>query len=61
MNKFLVIAGLFLVCSLMNLVNVFLTGNGFSMVLGLAWLGASAFIFLRWRKMKKDSAEEETE
>lgn len=59
MNKFLVIAGLFLLCSLMNLMNVYLTGNGFSLVLGLAWLAASAMIFLRYRKMKNKSDEEE--
>ncbi len=61
MNKFLVIAGLFLACSLMNLVNVYLTGNGFSLVLGLVWLAASAYVFLQYRKMKKKSEGKEQE
>ena len=59
MNKFFVIAGVFLVCSLMNLVNVYLTGNGFSLIMGLAWLGASAWIFVRARKMKQGESQEE--
>lgn len=53
MNKFLALAGLFLLCSLMNLANVWLTGNGFSLVLGLLWLGASAYVYLQYRKMKQ--------
>ncbi len=61
MNKFFVIAGIFLLCSLLNLANVYLTGNGFSLILGLAWLGASAMIFLRARKMKNGDAKEEEE
>lgn len=59
MNKFLVIAGVFLLCALMNLANVFLTGNGFSLVLGVAWLAASAFVFLQYRKTKNGNNEEE--
>ena len=61
MNKFFVIAGVFLVCSLMNLVNVYLTGNGFSLIMGIAWLCASAWIFVRARKMKKGDAGKEEE
>ena len=61
MNKFFVIAGVFLVCSLMNLVNVYLTGNGFSLIMGIAWLGASAWIFVHARKMKKGDAGKEEE
>lgn len=60
MKKFLVLSGLFLICSLMNLANVYLTGNGFSLVLGLIWLAASAFVFLQYRKMKKMDDKEET-
>jgi len=59
-KKFLVLSGLFLICSLMNLANVYLTGNGFSLVLGLIWLAASAIVFLRYRKMKKMDDMEET-
>lgn len=60
MNKFFVLAVVFLICSLMNLVNVYLTGNGFSLVLGIAWLAASAMIFVQYRKMqKKENKEEE--
>lgn len=61
MNKFLAIAGIFLLCSLMNLLNVYLTGNGFSLVLGLIWLAGSAYVFLQYRKMKKKETEEEAE
>ena len=61
MNKFFVIAGIFLLCSVLNLANVYLTGNGFSLILGLAWLGASAMIFLRARKMKNGDTKEEEE
>ena len=61
MNKFFVIAGIFLLCAVLNLANVYLTGNGFSLILGLAWLGASAMIFLRARKMKNGEAKEEEE
>ena len=59
MNKFLALAVLFLAVSLFNLLNVYLTGNGFSLVLGVAWLAASAFVFVQYRKMKKGSNEEE--
>jgi len=61
MNKFLAIAGIFLLCSLMNLLNVYLTGNGFSLVLGVIWLAGSAYVFLQYRKMKKKETEEEAE
>lgn len=59
MNKFFVVAGIFLVCSLMNLLNVYLTGNGFSLIMGIAWLAASAMIFIRARKMKNGDTKEE--
>jgi len=60
MNKYLLLAGLFLICSLMNLANAYLTGNGFGLVLGVIWLAASAIVFLRYRKMKKMDDMEET-
>lgn len=60
MNKFLVLAGLFLAVSLINLVNVFLTGNGISLVLGVFWLAGSAYVFIQYRKMKAKDNEEET-
>lgn len=60
MNKLLLLSGLFLICSLANLANVWLTGNGFSFVLGLVWLGASALLFARYRKEKKGDDMEET-
>ena len=46
MNKFLVLAGLFLLVSLCNLVNVFLTGSGISLILGVFWLAGSAYVFI---------------
>ena len=59
MNKLLVISGIFILCALMNLANVLLTGNGFSLVLGVAWLAASAYVFIQYRKTKKKEDGEE--
>ena len=60
MNKFLILAGLFLAVSLFNLLNVFLTGNGISLILGVFWLAGSAYVFIQYRKMKnKENSEEE--
>ena len=60
MNKFKVLAGLFLVCALMNLLNVYATGNGFSFVMGGLWLGASILCFVNARKLDKSTKQEET-
>lgn len=57
MNKFLVLAGLFLLVSLFNLLNVFLTGSGVSLILGVFWLAGSAYVFIQYRKMKKKDEE----
>ena len=57
MNKFLIIAGLFLLVSLFNLASVFLTGNGFGLILGVFWLAGSAYVFIQYRKMKVKSEE----
>lgn len=58
MNKMLVLAGVFMLVSLFNLANVFLTGNGISLVLGVFWLAGSAYVYLQYRKTKaKDDAE----
>ena len=59
MNRFLLIAVLFLLVSLFNMVNVFLSGNGISLVLGVVWLAASAYVFVQYRKMKAKDTEEE--
>ena len=59
MNKYLVIAGVLLLCSLMNLLNVYLTGNGISFVLGFAWLAASAYVFVLYRKTKAKDKEDQ--
>lgn len=59
MNKFLVLAGLFLLVSLFNLLNVFLTGSGVSLILGVFWLAGSAYVFIQYRKMKAKENEEE--
>ena len=60
MNKFLILAGLFLLVSLFNLANVFLTGNGISLVLGVFWLAGSAYVFIQYRKMKaKEDGEDQ--
>lgn len=59
MNKLLVLAILFLAISLFNLLNVFLTGNGISLILGVFWLAGSAYVFIQYRKMKMKDSEEE--
>ena len=61
MNKFLVLAGLFMLVSLFNLANVILTGNGLSLVLGVFWLAGSAYVFAQYRKMKVKEEEENKE
>lgn len=57
MNKMLVLAGLFMLVSLFNLASVFLTGNGFGLILGVFWLAGSAYVFVQYRKMKAKSEE----
>lgn len=59
MNKLLVLAGIFLFVSLFNLLNVFLTGNGISLVLGVFWLAGSAYVYIQYRKMKAKENEED--
>ena len=59
MNKMLVLAGLFMLVSLFNLASVFLTGNGFGLILGVFWLAGSAYVFIQYRKMKMKDSEEE--
>ena len=59
MNKLLVLSGLLLVCSLFNLLNMFLTGNGFSLVMGILWLVVSAGVFVKYRQMNRQDKEEE--
>ena len=59
MNKFLILAGLYLTVSLFNLLNVFLTGSGISLILGVFWLAGSAYVFVQYRKMKTKKDEEE--
>ena len=58
MNKFLIIAGLFLLVSLFNVVNVFVSGSGFSLVMGAVWLGASAYVYIQYRKIKYKAENE---
>ena len=57
MNKMLVLAGLFMLVSLFNLASVFLTGNGFGLILGVFWLAGSGYVFVQYRKMKAKSEE----
>ena len=59
MNKLLVLAGIFLVVSLFNLLNVLLTGSGISLVLGVFWLAGSAYVYIQYRKMKAKENEED--
>ena len=63
MNKLLVLAGLFMLVSLFNLASVFLTGNGFGLILGVFWLAGSAYVFIQYRKMKakEESGEEKND
>ena len=57
MNKLLILAGLFMAVSLFNLLSVFLTGNGFGLILGVFWLAGSAFVYIQYRKMKVKNEE----
>lgn len=59
MKQYLLLAGLFLLCAAMNLVNVFRTGNGFGFVFGGVWIAASFVCYLKYRKDQKKDAEEE--
>ena len=59
MKQFLICAGLFLLCAVMNMVNVLRTGNGFGLVLAVAWLAASIVCYMKYRKTKQDSSEED--
>ena len=61
MNKMLVLAGLFMVVSLMYLASVFLTGNGFGLILGVFWLAGSGYVFIQYRKMKVKNEEKTQE
>lgn len=61
MNKMLVLAGLFMLVSLFNLASVFLTGNGFGLILGVFWLAGSAYVFVQYRKMKAMNEEKTQE
>ena len=61
MKKYLILAGLFLAVSLFNLLNVFLTGSGISLVLGVFWLAGSAYVFIQYRKMTVKDKEETQE
>ena len=61
MNKMLVLAGLFMLVSLFNLASVFLTGNGFGLILGVFWLAGSAYVYIQYRKMKAKSEEKPQE
>ena len=61
MNRNLGLAGLFLVCAIMNMINVATSGNGFSLVLGGAWLVASFVMYNRYRKEKKNDSQEDAE
>jgi uncharacterized membrane protein HdeD (DUF308 family) len=61
MNKFLILAGVFMLVSLFNLLNVFLTGSGISLMLGVFWLAGSAYVFIQYRKMKAKNEEKPQE
>ena len=61
MNKMLVLAGIFMLVSLFNLANVFLTGNGVSLILGVFWLAGSAYVFIQYRKMKMKEQQKDQE
>ena len=59
MSRNLGLAGLFLVCAVMNLVNVYLTRNGIGLILGGLWLAGSFLMYIRYRKEKKNDGQEE--
>ena len=59
MKKLLYVAILCIVVSLFNIVNVLVNGSGISLILGVAWLTASAYVFVQYRKMNRNEPEEE--
>lgn len=61
MNKMLILAGVFMLVSLFNLLNVALTGNGISLLLGVFWLAGSAYVYIQYRKTKVKDNEENKE
>lgn len=58
MKKLLIIAGILLFVSVSNLVGVILTGSGISLVLGVFWLAASAYVYIQYRKMNQKANKE---
>ena len=61
MNKLLILAGVFMAVSLFNLLSVFLTGNGFGLILGVFWLAGSAYVYIQYRKTKAKDQEKPQE
>lgn len=59
MKKLLIIAGLLMAVSLFNMLNMILTGNGVSLILGVFWLAGSAYVYMQYRKMKAKSEEQD--
>lgn len=61
MKKLKIIAAVLLVVSLVNMLNVFLTGNGVSLILGVFWLAGSAYVFIQYRKAMLKNEEKAQE
>ena len=61
MNKFKILAAVFLAVSLFNMLNVLLKGSGVSLILGVFWLAASAYVYMQYRKMKMKNEEKPQE
>ena len=59
MNRNLGLAILFIACAVMNFLNVVLSGNGFSLVLGGIWLAGSVLMYARYRKEKQGDTQGE--
>ena len=57
MKKLLILAGVCMAVSLFNMLNLFITKNGISLILGVFWLAGSAYMFIQYRKMKAKSEE----
>ena len=57
MKKLLILAGVCMAVSLFNMLNLFLTKNGISLILGVFWLAGSGYMFVQYRKMKAKSEQ----
>ena len=61
MKKLLILAGVCMAVSLFNMLNLFLTKNGISLILGVFWLAGSGYMFVQYRKMKAKEEQQKNQ